>query len=216
MQEETTVFHNNTTNSGKGENPKKIIIGISTGCIAIALIIGAFFFGKAMTKDDSNGNNNDVNANIASELAFVQADLANTQQRLQESERALAETTGQSALPEKSLEEQLQEAIRETGSNAVVGNVNEIENSPIRPFQIVTAGVSPEDPLALTGSGGALFWRNGTSGTWHLFMRGMQSVPICERFSNFAKPFAGFMCDYYDYDSELPVLTTVGEYFNVL
>jgi len=210
MQDGIVASKNTTASNGNEKSPKKVALGIGIGCLAVALIIGAFFIGKSMAKNDNSDNDNVANEDIASELAFVQADLASTKQKLQEAERALAETTGQqSAVPEKSLQEQLQFVLNETGIvGYTIRRVDEILNSPIIPFQTVAVNIAND---SYAGGSVAQFWRNGTNGTWHFFMTG-QNTPDCSFFRDFSLPFAGYLC----YDGVSNTQTTVGKHFNVL
>ena len=212
MQDGMTASQNITASSGNEKSPKKIVFGIGIGCLSVALIISAFFVGKTMTKDDNSDNV--ANEDIASELAFVQADLASTKQKLQETERALAEATGQQPYaPEISLEEQLQSAMSEAGLQDRINNVHNIENSPVAPFQTVTALIGSG-----IGSYTALFWRNSTNGEWRFF-EGVQNDGDCSYFRSFSAPFAGYVCYYLELNddgSRDSIKTTVGKYFGIL
>jgi len=208
MQSEVNASSNMMpSGSSNGKNKKKTILCASLGVLVMGLIIGAFFVGRATVKTDSSDNDNE---NIASELAFAQADLESAQARIESLEAELADATGQPAPAEKSLEEQLVIAVEEFGlQNMTVTNIEEIKNSPIPPFQTVTAFINGDR------RGNALFWRNGTGGVWHFAWFGMGDGWQCTD-SGFvgvggilSKPFAGLRC-FIDVNP-----TTVGEFFNL-
>jgi len=142
---------------------KKITIKIVAGVLVLGLIVGAFFVGKSCSKNHGEDTGNE---DLASQLEFAEADLESTRRQLEEARAELAEATGQEAPVERSLEEQLNNALREAGAHTErVLRVGEIQNSPIAPFQWVSA-ITYEGQI---GEIASTFWRNGASGQWHYY-----------------------------------------------
>jgi len=202
MENETIGAMPESVAKKDSKNKKKIILCSVLSVLAVGLIIGAFFVGKNC--DKGSDDDRDIDA-ISAELEFAQADLESSQARISQLEADLAEATGQEVV-EKSLQEQLREAFEEFGSGGTVFGVQDIENSPIAPFQTVEAHISVADNV---GGYTGLFWRNGTSGEWRFFM-GAQTNLLCNDFFHVRRAFAGYPC--VDHDGDLVV---IGEYFNL-
>jgi len=64
MQDGIVASKNTTASNGNEKSPKKVALGIGIGCLAVALIIGAFFIGKSMAKNDNSDNDNVLNSPI--------------------------------------------------------------------------------------------------------------------------------------------------------
>jgi hypothetical protein len=218
MEHKTTTFADIPK---KNKINKKMIIRVGIGGAALALIIGVFFVGFVTADNKVSGNCRDDKSKLSYELetvegrlAFTQADLENTQKKLEGAEKALAEATGQPqpATPVSDIREQLQRTLDESNSQWKIGQVGDVKDSPVKPFQTVIATSTD----SFWGQRDLLFWRNGTSGEWRFFWGApTQVVLACWRFVDFIEPFSGFPC-LYNTGNDHYAETTVGEHYSVM
>jgi hypothetical protein len=192
----------------KAKKRKKIIFGTGVGIVIVALLVGAFFVGRLTSQDSGdaiadNDGNSEVDGDNDNGISENCAD---------------DEPTDQGSTPEKSLEEQLLGTMIEVGYTAEgigIDEVGSIENSPIAPFQTVSALIGFRADGAIAGGAGALFWRNGTNGEWRFF-GGAQQILTCDKFVNFMRPFAGISCyDNVNVGEGGDHITTVGDFFDL-
>jgi len=208
MENEINATSVDSINVAKNNKSKKPALIACLSALAVALVIVGVLIGRATVSIEVVEKSDE---NVASQLEFAQADLESAQARIGQLEAELAEATGQE-VSEGSLEEQLQNIIKEMGIEdyAVVG-LGSLENSPISPFQTITAEYSNNGYTAEM-----LFWRNGSSGSWHPIMS-TRHRPDCHLFGDFMKPLAGVACsNFVSGVNPHTIKTTIGEYNGIL